>query len=204
MFSEKWRQEKQTVKIDDFGTFDQYSTFKLFVEILYGICDVDSLTLAEATQVYFYSHKYQVEVVTDSIVEYLHQRINNASRPFSVNELEILLYFTQMYELDDVKKNVVHVKLDEETSMKFFHLANEYKMNPLKEKVINYLMTIEPKEEWEPEVLCAVIRNFQKEKQISKFQVIENKPTILFPYALSRKIENKSDFRNVSSSRNNK
>lgn len=169
MFSETWCPQTSSVKMGDLVQFDQYLTFKLFVGIVYGMYEADSLSVTQATDVYFYSHKYQVEAVSKNILQYLNKRMNPgmSTKPFSVDELKVALDFYKYNGLEVFKKKLDEVILavDKDNSMSFFKLANEFGMNKLKMQVIGFLKTIEPNENWQPEVLCLAVMDLQSDKK---------------------------------------
>lgn len=85
----------ETIRLDDAVNFDQYNTFKSFMEILYGLFRADSLTIQRATDIYYYSHKYQVKKVETKIHNYLYERMKKG---ISVTELHQIIEFVQMYQ----------------------------------------------------------------------------------------------------------
>lgn len=166
MFSGTWLTET-TIKLEDDVTFDQYSTFKLFLEIIYELRDVSSLSVNEATAVYFYTDKYSVMDVTMKIQTYLNKRMEASvnEHPVSVAELNDGLQFAKLYKLDDFKKKLDKVELDfnEENPVQFFDLAIKFQLDSLKEQVIQHLKTIEPNDTWTHEVSNSVVKCLQKE-----------------------------------------
>lgn len=168
MFSETWLNES-IIKLEDNVTFDQYSTFKLFLELIYELRGVSSLPVYEATAVYHYSHKYQIDATTNKIQEHLNQRMKSgmSRNPFSVSELNDGLEFAETYQLEDFKQKLDNVKLDfnEENPVKFFDLAVKFEMDLLKQQVIDHLKNVEPNESWSLEISNLVIKSLQKEQR---------------------------------------
>lgn len=154
------------LKTDDV-TFNQYSTFKLFLEIIYELREVNSLSVDEATAVYFYAHKYEVIDTTDKIQTHLNKRLKDglSKRPLSVAELNDGLQFADTYQLEDFKKELDKVKLDfdEENPVQFFDLAVSFQMILLKDQIIQHLKTIEPNDTWTLEISHLVLKCLQKE-----------------------------------------
>lgn len=141
MFSSLWRNEKaaeveldfhqeKTITLDDNVNFDQYVAFKLFMQILYGLHRIDSLSVDQASSVYFYSHKYEIKDIEERIQRFLNKRMESgmSQKPFSVTELKDGIEFAQGYQLDEFKDKLDQVKLafDEENPIKFFDLANKF------------------------------------------------------------------------------
>lgn len=196
MFSETWFNES-TIKLEDTVNFDQYSTFKLFLEIIYELKEVNSLQVHEATSVYYYSEKYQVDVTTNKIQEYLNQRMKSgmSKNPFSVAELRDGLEFAETYQLGDFKKKLDKVKLDfdEENPVKFFDLAVKFQLDILKQQVIEHLKAIEPKESWSIEISNLVVKSLQKdqkEQQELKDLICEDCRDVILDSQIQWRLEN--------------
>lgn len=166
MFNETWLKES-IIKLEDNVTFGQYSTFKLFLEIVYELREVTSLQVDEATAVYYYSHKYQVSDITNKIQQHLNQRMESgmSKSPFSLAELTDGLEFALTYQLAKFKNKLDKVKLEfnEENPIEFFDLADKFKLESLKQQVIDHLKNIEPKESWTLQISNLVIKCLQKE-----------------------------------------
>lgn len=134
MFSETWLKET-TIKLEDDVTFIQYSAFKLFLEIIYELRDINSLSVDDATAIFFYSHKYQVADIKNEIQDHLNKRMEAASAvtrdPLSTAELNDGLQFAEMYQLEDFKKKLDKVKLgfDDNNPVQFYDLAVAFGMN---------------------------------------------------------------------------
>lgn len=64
--------KEKIITLIDRVDFDQYLTFKSFMEILYGLRQIDSID--QATTVYYYAHKYHVVDVEKKILEFLCER----------------------------------------------------------------------------------------------------------------------------------
>lgn len=75
-----------------------------------------------------------------------------SKKRFSLAELEDGMEFAQYYHLNDFKK-----KLD-------LDLANKFELVALKKQVIRHLKTIDPKEDWIPELACSVVKCLQKDR----------------------------------------
>lgn len=175
MFGEVWFQGKKTVEMNDsvdgFDNFDQYTVFKLFLNILYGLCDVDTLTFSQATEVYFYSHKYQVDIVNEGLLSNIGDKIDVGSP--STTELKDLFHFVQLFELDELEErlDVLELDLDEENCYEFYGLAKKMDLHALEQQVINYCGSIEPDTDWAPEFLCLVIKTLQENQKSCEEQI---------------------------------
>lgn len=168
MFSDTWLTES-TIKLEDVVTFHQYSTFKLFLELVYELREVNSLSVDEATAVYFYSHKYEVIDTTNKIQTHLNQRMEAGvgKNPLSVAELNDGLEFAEMYQLEDFKQKLDKVKLDfdHDNPVQFFDLAVKFQLDTVKEQIIQHLKTIEPQDNWTLEISNLVCKCLQKEQK---------------------------------------
>lgn len=167
--------QDKTVKLEDDVKFDQCHTFKLLMQILYGLRQINSLSVDQAIGVYFYTHKYQIKDVEDKIQKFLNERMESglSKRPLSVKELKDGIEFAQMYQLDEFKNKLDRVKLafDEVNPMQYMDLANQFEMKTLKKQVVDHVKTIAPKEDWSPDILREVITCLQA-------QIEDNKKTL--------------------------
>lgn len=163
MFSATWFQNKSSVELNDAVTFDQYETFNLFVEIVSGKLQISSLDFEHIAAVYYYVDKYQVSNIADAIIKFLAKTMR-----ISVSEFRNLVEFAQTYQLKDFLRqldNQVEPILYKKDSIKFFELAKKFKMDMLKERIIQRLKSFEPRGYWTPEVTRSVIRALQKENR---------------------------------------
>lgn len=161
MFTENWH-TKKTVKMDDFVQFNQFLTFRLFVNMLYGLLEFNSLTIGDATNAFFYSHKYQVEIVNDRILSFLHHKVAIGS--LSLIEFRVLLDFAQLFNLTHLMAKLDHfdLKLDVDNCYELYQLADQMNLKKIKQRVIGYCVTVQPKAEWSSEFLCLVIASMQQ------------------------------------------
>lgn len=185
MFSTRWHQEKsidnqqldsisqdKTIQLDDGVTFNQYLTFKLLMQILYGLRQIDSLSVDQATGVYFYANKYQIKDVAEKIKKLLNKRMETgiSKSPFTFTELKQGIEFAQLYQLDDFKNKLDKVKLDfnGENPVQFWDLVNKFEMEALKQQLLHHLKTIVPKADWGEDILLAVIGRLQADREDRK------------------------------------
>lgn len=185
MFSNRWEQvkptdngdirDRKTIELKDNVNFDQYQIFKLFLEILYGLREIDSLSVDDVAAVYFYAHKYEVKFLEEEIRDFLNERLKCgiSKDPFTVDELEQSITFAELYQLGDFKEKLGMVKLafDGKNHFEFYDLAKKFEMNALKKQVIHHLKTVEPNEDWSLEVTHAVIKCLQKDRENFKLKM---------------------------------
>lgn len=163
MLSKTWLKES-TIKLNDLAVaFDQYSTFKMFLEIAYEICDLRHLTTHQLKSAYYYAHKYEVIIAKTQIEAHLKHRVGK--KPLSMAELLDGLQFAEFYQVKNLRRKLSNVKvaLDEKNARQFFDLAVEFNLYALKEQVIDHLKTIEPNDTWTHEMSNSVVKSFQKE-----------------------------------------
>lgn len=168
MFSETWRGDQNNVikmddKVNGYDNFDQYTVFKSFLAILYGLCDINSLSLSEPMKIYYYSNKYRMELLSEAILEDIGMKI--AMKIFSPIELKEVFNFVGLFELDHLANILETSKLNltEENCQEFYELTTTYAFTDLQRQVVDYCSggTIKPNQEWTPEFLCAIIENLQ-------------------------------------------
>ncbi len=167
MFGSTWTTwaDDGSVKMDDQVDFDQYEMFKKFIELVYEIRSVDSLSLAEATSVHFYSHKYQLSDLTEMLLIELKRMVELGitDEPFTVSRLTKSLEFGQLYQLDqfNAKLDLVRLALDVDDPLEFFELSKKYGMAMLQHQVVDHLQTVEPNDSWSLEVSHLVLKALQ-------------------------------------------
>lgn len=163
MFSEKWNPENSTVELNDMVSFDQFDTFKLFVEILYGMNHLQSISAIDACNVFFYCHKYNVTDISNDIVRMVNWRM--LCFPVKVNELEIFIKFTQNYQLQNLTESLDKATLDlnESDAVKFFELAINSGMRSLLQQITEYMKTIPPSSDWSKGALEETVKSLQVE-----------------------------------------
>lgn len=168
MFSEKWK--KETIQLKDFVQFNQYLVFKKFVNILYGIIEVNSLTIQLATDVFFYSHKYEVKVMSDKILLFLKEQMKQ--RSLSLTEMSRICSFSEMFQLD-LKECLDQVKLclNNENVYEIYLLAERLNLTKVKERALDFSATIKAREIWSAKFLCAVIGSLQQKQQLHEEQI---------------------------------
>ncbi|KAG4073516.1 hypothetical protein HA402_000740 [Bradysia odoriphaga] len=208
MFSTRWSQEKalevdhtqldsfvphpqdKTVQLSDDVNFDQYLTFKLLMQILYGLRQMDSLTVEQATNIFYYAHKYEIKDAEDKIQKFLNERMESGMGkvPLSVAELTEGIEFAQLYHLDGFKKKLDQVKLafDEENlnPIQFWDLSTKFEMETLKQQIIDRMMIVAPKKDWPFDLLIAVTERLQALIEETKKAVEGAKCLCDKPYAL--------------------
>ncbi len=175
MFSSRWCHRRgnvlytvsqvKTIHLDDDVNFDRYVTFKLLMQILYGLKKVESLTGDQATDVYYYSNKYQIKNVSNYIQKFFDERAESGmpKHPLSVTELTQSIGFAQLYNMDGLKNKLDNVKLafDEDNPIQFWNLATKFEMKKLQQQVLNHLNTKNRRTQKEKEIyLKEFIRNF--------------------------------------------
>lgn len=162
--------------------FDQHAVFKLFLNIIYGLCDVNSLTISQATDVYYYADKYQVDIVKNLILDFIKQKIGVGHA--STTDLNSLYQFVKLYDFDSdsdsdlgllIQLDEMNINLDDENCYEFYKLADVMELHAMKRKVIDYCAAVEPNKKWAPEFLCEVIENLQKKQTIcqEKIKILE-------------------------------
>ncbi len=171
MLGETWLTDT-TIKLEDQVKFDQYVTFKLFLEIIYELFDVNMLSVEQAIEVYHYADKYEVTDLSKKIRSLLNKRMESSvsKNPVSVAELTEGLHFAELYQLDEFKKKLDKVALDfnEENPALFFDLAVKFGQDTLKEQIIQHLKTIEPNDTWTLEISNSVVKCLQEELRKEK------------------------------------
>ncbi len=192
MFSARWRQENvaddinqpdqsegidtasqvKIIQLNDDVKFDQFAAFKLLMQILYGLKQLESLTVDQATDVYFYSHKYQIKEVNANIQKLLNERMESgmSNLPLSVAELSESVGFAQLYNLDEFKYKLDNVILafDEDNPIQFWDLALKSNMKSLQEQVVDHVKAIAPNKDWPLDLLLAIIGRLQFDTQGTK------------------------------------
>lgn len=165
MFGTKWDSGNgnSTVELTDLVPFNQFETFKLFVQLLYGMRQIESLSGVDACHVFFYSDKYDVRSVSKKILAWITSQLQHK---VTLNELESYIEIAETYPvLDDFAKKLGSAKLDlnERDAMKFFALVKESGMCLLQQQIADYLKTIPPRSDWSNEVLQSIIKDLQIE-----------------------------------------
>lgn len=170
--SENWNKET-TIRMNDLVKFNQFFVFKLFVNILYDICSANSVTLEQATDVFFYSHKYQVNIVNDKILSFIKREIKY--KTFSLEELQRVHSFSEFYGLDLKEKlDLMSLNLNEGNCCEHFQLADELNLTKMKQRIIEFAAkTIKPNRKWPSEFLCLVVEDLQEERQQEKRKKLE-------------------------------
>ncbi|XP_037046525.1 uncharacterized protein LOC119081596 [Bradysia coprophila] len=170
--------QDKTIQLSDDVNFDQYSTFKLLIQILYGLRQMDSLTVEQATNIFFYAHKYEIKDAEDKIQKFLNERMESGMGqvPLSVAELTEGIEFAQLYHLDGFKKKLDQVKLafDEEnlTPFQFWDLSIKFEMKTLQDQIIDRMMNVAPKKDWPFDLLIAVTERLQTLMKKTKKAVV--------------------------------
>ncbi len=172
MFSEKWCSQK-IIKMDDHVQFDQFLTFKLFIDIIYGLTKEDALSVGQAVNVFFYSDKYQVDAMKDRIHCFIADKIEIGW--ISTTELEEVYNFIKLFQFDDLIKSLdnMELDLDAENSYEFYKLADKMQLPQMKEQVIVYCETLQPDPKWGCDFLCLVVNNLQR--KIQTLTAVESK-----------------------------
>lgn len=216
MFSTRWCHEEEvddnqltvdavskdkTIELSDDVTFDQYLTFKLLMQIMYGLREPNSLTVDQATNVYYYSDKYQIKEVSDKVQKFLNQRMQSgiSTHPLTVAEPAESITFAQLHKLADFKSKLDEVKLafDEHNTIQFWDLTVKFEMKKLQEQVLDHLKTVAPKNDYPPDLLIALVSDLQaNKKEIEK--ALEGK-TALVSYLQANKKEIKKALKGVTS-----
>lgn len=149
---------EKIMKIIDLVDFDQYLTFKSFMEILYGLRQIDSIDQAMA--VYYYAHKYHVADVEKKILKFLCERMGSECQfEVSADDIQEVIKFVHVYQPDELIKMLDQITpaLNEENALKYFELATQYEMTALKKEVVSYMAKVPPSENWTTEVYRSVI-----------------------------------------------
>lgn len=105
------RQDKFEFKINDPVAFDQFEMFNLFLEIVYGLTDVDTLTVDQAIGVHFYAHKYQIDSLCEMIREILTKK-SVIDKIFSVTQFIDCIQMAELHSWNDLKEQLKNVKLN--------------------------------------------------------------------------------------------
>lgn len=174
-------QQDKIIQLEDDVHFNQYSTFKLLMQILYGLRRMDSLTVDQATSVFYYAHKYDINDIEENIKKHLNERMESgmSKLPFTVSELTEGVEFAQTYHLDKFKKKLDEVKLDfdEENlnAIQFWDISIRFGMKMLQQQIVDHMMHVPPKKEWPFDLLLAVTDQLQIKIERTAEAVLEAK-----------------------------
>lgn len=164
MFNEQWKQSE--APMNDLVDFDQHKIFRMFMEIIYNLRFVDELSVVEATQVFFYAHKYQIDELINKLKKHLDQRMEQgiSLKPYSLIELEQSIKMAELYSLDDFKQQLDDVKLSisDENALKFYKLCIASNMDKLLFQIAEYLKAKPVLESWPFDL---VKRVFERNRQ---------------------------------------
>lgn len=159
--------QNKTIQLSDDVNFDQYSTFKLLLQILYGLRQMDSLTVDQATNIFHYAHKYEIKDVEDKIQKFLNERMESgmSKLPLTVAELTDGVEFAKMYHLDEFKQKLDQVKLafdgENLNPFQFWDVATNFEMKTLQQQIVGHLVHVAPNKDWPFDLLLAVTERLQ-------------------------------------------
>lgn len=187
MLSDRWNQEKtdnvddnkpdsqpdsnrtsrdRIVRLDDYVSFDQYSTFLLLMEVLYGLRQLNTLTVDQAAHIFYYAHKYEMTATENEIQKFLNRRMQYGIKnvPLNLAEVKEGIDFARVYGLDKFRNSLDKVKLalSTENVFQFWHLTTESEMKNLQEQIVDYAMKgCTPNKDWPLDLLVIVAERMQ-------------------------------------------
>lgn len=192
MFSDRWNKVKtenvnaiqtdasgpapkdNTIPLQDAVNFDQYSIFRLLMQVQYGLRRVDLLSVDQATSIYYYAHKYQLQYTEANVQRFLNARMESgiSKLPLSVAELTNGIEFAELYNLDEFKKKLDQVTLafdkDNLNAIQFWNLATRFGMNTLQRQIADHMMNVTPHKDWPFGLLLAVTQRLQRVIRVAK------------------------------------
>ena len=161
--------------MDDPVDFDQFEAFQLFLEVVYGISTVDTLTVDEAIRVHFYAHKYQMDPLIRQVREVLTKRMNQGikDKPYSIMELIESIRMAETYSLNEFKEQLNRVKLDiteEIQALGFYDVCVDHKMEGLIDQVVSFMESKPVDDYWPTDLVIRVLELNRKELKMDRSQ----------------------------------
>ena len=168
MFSENWDQSE--VEMDDPVDFDQCDAFRLFMAVVYELKKLDTLAVEDATRVYFYAHKYQMEPLIKKLRKVLTDRMTQgvSSKPYTVSELTESIKMAELYSLNDFKTNLDGVKLDinDKNALELYEITEDHGLKKLQEQVVKYLDKKPIDESWPFGLIVKVVERHREQLKV--------------------------------------
>lgn len=168
MFSENWNQSEFVM--DDQVDFNQLEVFQLFMELVCGLANVDTLTINQIICVHFYAHKYLMDPLIAKILEVLTNR-TKSEETFSVTEFIDSIKMAELYSLNEFKKQLNKVKLDitsQSDAIKAYNICIDCNMNQnVIRQVVSY-MESQPVNDWPINLVIRVLESNQTKLMITK------------------------------------
>lgn len=162
MFNDQWN--KSEYEMNDLVDFDQFEAFKLFMKVVYGLATIDTLTVDEAIRVHFYSHKYQMDPLTEQVRQVLTKQMNQGikDKPYSVMELIDCIKMAELYSLKEFKEQLNRVKLDIRNgsdALLFYNTCvnQPTTFNGLIHQVISFLESKPVNDDWPNDLIIRVL-----------------------------------------------
>ena len=175
MFSENWNDS--VVIMDDPVDFDQFEAFRLFLAVGYKLKNVDSLAVEDATRVYFYAHKYQMDALIKEIENFLKTRVDKgiSKVPFEFAEMRECVKLAELYSLGDLKKQLDKVKvfIDDGNVLGLYEFGLDHGMEKLVEQIVKYLEFKPVGDKWPRDLMARVME--QNQKSLKKYQDMVDK-----------------------------
>lgn len=157
MFNDYW--DKSEFEMNDPVDFDQFEIFHLFLEIIYGLTGVDTLTVNQAICVHYYAHKYQV----DPLIEKIQGILTNYAKirvTISVTELIDSIKMAELYSLNEFKEQLNSVKLNiknQSDALLVYKTCMDHNLKGLIAQVVSFLQSKPVEDYWPRNLIIYVL-----------------------------------------------
>lgn len=182
MFDEKWT--TSLIKMADDVSFDQYQTFMLFIECLVNQM-VSNLSIQEACNLYYYAHKYDVQVMETNICNQISTILeaatvtqNDYCQELTLSDLAHCVKCFNLYSLEKLRMQLEQVELEinSENVLEFYEIITSFKLySLLHRQVMPILMSPMNPSLWPIEVMKQIIECFRH------YNLIRIKLIFIFP-----------------------
>lgn len=167
MFNETWAQSTVPVS-DDLVTFDQYATFRRFMELIYGLYKFEDLTISNICDVYFYAHKYQTKDLMYFLTCHLKAKLSRDKNPHQRLQLPLLVECIKMaktYSLKDVleKLHTVQIDINKDNCLEFLNVCKDSNMENLKRQIAMFMANTDFDTKWPVELIVRIANLNRKE-----------------------------------------
>lgn len=156
-------QGKFEFKMNDSVAFDQFEIFKLFLEIIYGLTDVDTLTIDQAICVHFYAHKYQIHLLCEMIREIMTKK-GVIGKTFSVMQFIHTIQMTELHSWNDLKDQLKNIQLnikDQSEALSIYKTCMDHNMQSLIGQVVSFLVAETVNDHWPRDLVIRVLEQLR-------------------------------------------